>query len=141
MAITVTNTNSLTLLNILGRTTSAQSSSLTKLSTGYRINKGSDDPAGLIALRSLDSELTAVDSAIANNQRSDAMLGVADGALGEMEGLLSDIESLVMASSSAGGLTGAEMAANQAQIDAAIDSIDRIVRTTSFNGTRLLDGS
>ena len=141
MAITVTNTNSLSLLNILNRTTAAQSNTLTRLSTGYRINKGSDDPAGLVALRSLEAELTAVDSGIDNNQRSDAMLSVADGALGEIGSLLSEIESLVTASSSAAGLSGAELAANQAQIDAAIDSIDRIVQTTSFNGTRLLDGA
>lgn len=141
MGLTVTNTNTIKLLDILNRTSAAQSNSLTRLSTGLRINKGSDDPAGLIALNSLDSELTSVNSAISNNQRTDALLGVADGALGEVSSLLNDIKSLVSASTSSAGLSGAELAANQAQIDAAIDSIDRIVRTTNFNGKHLLDGS
>lgn len=141
MGLTVTNTNTIKLLDILNRTASAQANSLTRLSTGLRINKGSDDPAGLIALNTLDSELTSVNSAISNNQRTDAMLGVADGALGEVSSLLSEIKTLVSASTSSAGLSGAELAANQAQIDAAIDSIDRIVRTTNFNGKRLLDGS
>lgn len=140
MAITVTNTNALTLMRILERTSAAQANTLTKLATGYRINKGSDDPAGLIVLRSMEAELTAVDAAIGNNQRSDAMLGVAEGALAEVGSLLTDIEGLVMASSSSAGLTGAELAANQSQIDAAIDSIDRIVQSTTFNGMKLLDG-
>jgi flagellin len=69
------------------------------------------------------------------------MLAVADGALAEVSSLLSEIESLVAASSSSGGLSPAEIAANQSQIDSAIESIDRIVNTTNFNGKRLLDGS
>ncbi|MEE9297307.1 MAG: flagellin, partial [Phycisphaerae bacterium] len=48
---------------------------------------------------------------------------------------------LVAASASEGSLSGAEIAANQSQIDSAIDSIDRIIRTTQFNGKKLLNGS
>ncbi len=141
MALTVTNTDTLRLLSILNNTSTQQSRTLQRLATGFRINTGADDPAGLIALTSLQAEITAVDSAIDNSQRADALLTVADGALGEVGKLLSEVESLVAASTSAGGLSPAEVAANQAQIDAAINSIDRIVRTTTFNGKRLLDGS
>ena len=141
MALTITNTNTLTLLNIVNRTSAAQSKTLTQLSTGLRINRAADDPAGLIALESLNAELTAVNAALGNNQRADAMLNVADGAITEISSLLTDIESLVMSSSSEAGLSAAEKAANQAQIDSAIASIDRIVNTTSFNGKKLLDGT
>lgn len=141
MALTVTSTDTLRLLNILNRISARQSESLTRLTTGLRINKGADDPAGLIALRSLESELASVDAGIANAQRADAMLGVADGALTEVSTLLTEIATLVSASTSSAGLSATEIAANQAQIDAAIDSIDRIMRTTSFNGKRLLDGT
>ncbi len=141
MALTVTNTNTLNLLNIVNRTSTAQSNVLTQLSTGMRINRAADDPAGLIALESLNAELTAVNAALDNNQRADAMLNVADGAITEVSSLLGEIESLVASSSSEAGLSGAEKAANQSQIDSAIASIDRIVRTTSFNGKRLLDGN
>ena len=141
MGLTVTNTETLRLLNIINNISSDQTQTLTRLSTGLKINRGADDPAGLIALSSLQTELTAVDAAIGNGQRADAILSVADGALQEVASLLTDIESLAAASTSSGGLSAAEVAANQAQIDAAIDSIDRIIRTTSFNGKRMLDGN
>ncbi len=141
MALTINNTNTLSLLNILNRTTNAQSTSLQRLSTGFKINKGADDPAGLIAVQSLNSELKAVDSAISNGQRANSVLDVADGALTEVSSLLGDIESLAAASTSSGGLSASEVAANQSQIDSAVDALDRIIRTTQFNGSRLLDGT
>lgn len=141
MPITVTNNNALNLLGILNSTQTQQSKTLTQLSTGSRINSGADDPAGLIALRGLDTELTSVDAALSNNQRTDALLGVADGAFGEISSILDDITSLVQKSANSAGLSASEVAANQAQIDNAIAAIDRIVSTTEFNGEKLLDGS
>ena len=141
MALTITNTNTLSLLSIINRTTSRQSTALTQLTTGKKINTGADNPAGLIALESLNSELTRVSAAIDSNQRTDSQMAVADAALQEVGSLLTDIETLTAASANASGVTAAEVAANQAQIDSAIQSIDRIIRTTSFSGKRLLDGS
>lgn len=141
MALTITSTNTLSLLNILNRTSIRQSASLTRLSTGLRINKGSDDPAGLIALRGLESELTSVDAAIVSNTRTAAILGVADGALSEVAELVKEISKLAAASTNSAALSPSEIAANQSQIDNALESIDRIVRTTQFNGKKLLDGS
>ncbi|GJQ27046.1 MAG: hypothetical protein HBSAPP02_20780 [Phycisphaerae bacterium] len=141
MGLTVTNSNTLSLLNILNKTSSAQSDTLAKLSTGFRVNKGSDDPAGLIAIQSLNSELVSVDAALSNSARAKSMMDVADGSLKEISSLLTQIQSLAAASVSSGGLSGAELAANQAQIDNAITAIDRIVRTASFNGKNLLDGA
>lgn len=140
MGLTVTNVNTLSLLNILNRTAAAQSNTLSQLATGFRINKGADDPAGLIAVQGLSAELVGVDAAIANGQRAKSVLSTADGAILEVTSLLSEIESLAAKSTSSGGLSAAEIAANQAQIDSAISAIDRIVRTTSFNGKNLLDG-
>lgn len=141
MAITVTNINTLSLLNILTRTSDAQSTTLTRLSTGSRINTGKDDPAGLIAMRGMESEIVAVQAAIANNQRTDAMLSVADSALSEVASLLDDIKELAVASANGEGLSADEIAANQAQVDEAIAAIDQIISTTEFNGQKLLDGS
>lgn len=141
MGLTVTNTNAMNLLNIVNSTSAKQSNTLTQLSTGYKINRGADNPAGLIAMKSLEAELTAVTAAIDNNQRSNAMLAVADNSINEVSSLLGEIETLVMASASDAGLSAGEKAANQAQIDQALASIDRIVNTTNFNGKRLLDGT
>lgn len=141
MGLTLTNVNTLSLLNILNKTTADQSTSLTRLSTGSRINVGKDDPAGLIAVNSLQSELTNVNASITNNQRTDSVLSVADKALNEVTGLLDDVQSLALASANQDGLSASEVAANQAQIDNALEAIDRIVGSTEFNGKKLLDGS
>ena len=141
MALTITNTNTIKLLNILNRNSLSQANTMMQLTTGRRINAGRDDPAGLIALASLESELRAVDTALTNNQRTDSILTVADQAIGEISSLLGEIESLVAASSSSANLTAAEIAANQSQVDDALTAIDRIVRTTNFNGKKLLDGA
>ena len=141
MALTITNTNTIMLLNILNRNIAAQANTIRQLSTGKRINSGKDDPAGLIALQNLNAELTAVNASLINNQRTDSMLTVADAAIGELSKLLNEIETLVVSSTSSANLTNSEIAANQAQIDDALAAIDRIVNTTNFNGKRLLDGS
>lgn len=141
MGLTVNNVDTLTLLNVLNRTSEAQSTALTRLTTGHMINSGKDDPAGLIAVSSLSAELTGVDAAIANGQRANSILGMADKSLEEVGSLLSEIETLAAESTSSGGLSAAEIAANQAQIDSAITSINRIIQTTTFNGKKLLDGA
>jgi flagellin len=141
MALTVTNVNTLTLLNIMNRTASDQTASLQRLSTGNRINRGYDDPAGLLALKGIESELTSVNAAIISDQRTDAMLSVTDSALNEIGSLLDEIQSLAAQSSNEAGLTGSQLSANQTQIDNAIASIDRIIRTTTYNGQKLLDGT
>jgi flagellin len=141
MGLTVTNINTLSLLNILNRTSADQSQSLTRLSTGSRINRGADDPAGLIASRVLDTELTAVNAAITNNQRTDSMLNVAEKAINEVSGLINEIKSLAIQSANEDGISADEVAANQAQIDEALTAINRIIGSAEFNGKKLLDGS
>jgi flagellin len=141
MALTVTNSNTITLLNILNKNSAAQASIFKQLTTGKRINAGKDDPAGLIALLDINAELTAVNASLTNNQRADSLLTVADSAIGEISDLLNEIESLVVGSVSSANLTNAQIAANQSQIDDALTAIDRLVRTTNFNGKKLLDGT
>ncbi len=141
MGLTITNTNTFTLLNILNRNSAAQSNLLKQLTTGKRINSAKDDPAGLIALTSLNIELTAVNESLKSNQRTQSLLSVAESAVGEIQSLLGEIEKLVLQSSSSGNLTSAEIAANQSQIDDALTAIDRMVNATNFNGNRLIDGS
>jgi flagellin len=142
MPLTITDTAAQTnLLRILNRLTLQQNISAQRLATGSRINSAADDPAGLIAVTRFDHEIAAVESAQDNIQRADAMLNVASGAVTEISSLLTSITSLVTKSGNSTGITDAERAANQMQIDAAIDSIDRIVRSTSFNGQRLIDGT
>ena len=71
---------------------------LERLSTGLRINRGKDDPAGLIASESLRSELVGINQAIENSSRAINVLSVADAALNEVSALLLEIRGLVNAS-------------------------------------------
>ncbi len=141
MGLTVTNVNSIKLLGILSQLSNEQSTTLERLSTGFKINNAKDNPAGLIAMRSLDSALTRTNAALSNNQRTNALLDVATSALDEVASLLTQIEELAVASANEDGISADELAANQSQVDEAISAIDKIIQTTEFNGKKLLDGS
>jgi len=117
------------------------SRSLERLSTGLRINRGADDPAGLIASERLRSEKVALGKAISNSERAVNLIGTAEGALNEINTLLLDIQAMVDEAANSGGMTTSEVEANQLLIDEALTSIDRIASTTQFNGKKLLDGT
>ena len=114
---------------------------LTRLSTGLRINSGSDDPAGLIASEALRNEITGLNKAISNTKRASQIITTADSALGQVSNLLNDIRGLVVEAANNGALSDEEVAANQLQIDSSLSAINRISNTTTFQGQNLLDGS
>jgi flagellin-like hook-associated protein FlgL len=115
--------------------------SLNRLATGQRINRGADDPAGLITSENLRAVLAAIDAEKRGLERSDHVIATADGALGEMSGLIGEAEALMVANANTAGMSDAERAANQLQIDSLVGSVNRIAATTNFNGDRLLDGT
>src|SRR5580692_11711786 len=114
---------------------------LQRLSTGLRINSGADDPAGLIASNSLKSEITGINQAVTNSTRAGNVLSTAGGALSEVSSLLDSIKGLVVASANSGALSPAEIAANQPQVDSAVQSLTRIANPTTFDGLNLINGS
>ncbi|MBX7166521.1 MAG: flagellin [Pirellulales bacterium] len=136
-----TNVSSLVAQKTLTRSNSDLQSALTRLSTGLRINKGKDDPAGLIASELLRSDITSVQKAITNSERANQVIGTADSALGQVSALLNDIRGLVSESANTGALSDEQVEANQLQVDSSLEAIDRIAQITSFQGRRLLDGS
>ncbi|EMI44377.1 flagellin [Rhodopirellula sp. SWK7] len=136
-----TNVSSLVAQNRLQSSNVDLQKSLTRLSTGLRINSGSDDPAGLLASESLRSEITGLTKAISNTNRTSQIISTADSALGQVSNLLNDIRGLVNEAGSTGGLSDEEVAANQLQIDSSLEAINRIAQTTTFQGRKLLDGS
>jgi flagellin len=115
--------------------------SLNRLSTGLRINTGKDDPAGLIASESLRSDIVSINRAISNTQQADGLVATTEGALSQISKLLNDIRGLVTESANTGALSSEQIAANQLQVDASLEAIDRIAGSTSFQGKKLLDGS
>src|ERR1043166_2758431 len=136
-----TNVQSLLAQRVLGQNQGTLRSSLERLSTGLKINRGKDDPAGLIASENLRSELKSTNAAIANADRADQVVNIAEGGLQEVPGLLTDLTGLVTNSASSAGLSASERAANQLQIDSILQTIDRISSATSFQGTKLLNGN
>ena len=136
-----TNVSSLVAQNRLSKTNSELQTSLTRLSTGLRINSGKDDPAGLIASEALRSDITSINKAISNTQRATQIIATADSALGQVSSLLNDVRGLVTEAANNGALSDDEIAANQLQIDSSLEAINRIAQTTTFQGRRLLDGS
>ncbi|TWT99359.1 B-type flagellin [Botrimarina colliarenosi] len=136
-----TNVSSLIGRNNLQKANSSLSQSLTRLSTGLRINTGKDDPAGLIASENLRSDITSIKKAITNTDRANQVIATADSALGQVSSLLNDIRGLVTESANAGALSDEQIAANQLQVDSSLEALNRIAQTTTFQGRRLLDGS
>jgi flagellin len=136
-----TNVSSLNAQKTLARSNASLQQSLTRLSTGLRINVGKDDPAGLIASEALRADITAVNRAISNSQRANQMIATSESALGQAAALLNDIRGLVTEAANTGALSDEQIAANQLQVDSSLEALNRIAQTTTFQGRKLLDGS
>ena len=136
-----TNVPSLIAQNNLNRSASDLSTRLQRLATGLRINRGADDPAGLIVSERLRSEIKGIGQAIDNSERASSVIATTEGYLAEVADLLNSIKSLVVNSANTGGISREEVEANQLEIDSAIESITRISNTASFAGLQLLNGS
>lgn len=114
--------------------------SLERLSSGLKINRGADNPAGLIVSERLRSEIAVVRQAIDNSSRAINVIATTEGALDEVQALLTDIQALLVEAANSGAFSDEEIAANQLQVDNAIDSITRIANTTTFAGRKLING-
>src|SRR5207248_2738546 len=140
MARINTNVASLTAQRGLAKTQRTLNDTLQRLSTGLRINRGADDPAGLIASEGLRSEISGINQAVDNSQRASNVISTTEGALGEVASLLLNIKALVVQAANSGALSPDEISANQLQVDSAVESITRISNTTTFAGLHLLNG-
>ncbi|MDM8007768.1 MAG: flagellin [Phycisphaerae bacterium] len=112
-----------------------------RLSTGLRINRGADDPAGLIASEVLRSQIQGISQALENSQRAVNVISVAEASLNEISSLILDLRGLITHAANEGAISQAEIEADQLQVDSILEAIDRIANTTSFAGRRLIDGS
>ncbi len=119
----------------------AVNTSLERLSTGLRINRGKDDPAGLIASEKLRSEIRSINAALTNAERADQMMNVIEGGVTEINNLLTDLQGLITQAANEAGQSQAEREAAQLQVDSILQAINRISGTTSFQGTRVLNGT
>ncbi len=136
-----TNVASLIAQNNLARSNNDLNVSLQRLSTGLAINRGADNPAGLIVSERLRSEIAGISQAIDNVERAQNVISTTEAALQEISALLVSVKGLTIEAANTGAFSKEEIEANQLQIDSAIESITRISNTASFAGLKLLNGS
>lgn len=136
-----TNVQSLIAQRVLGQNNKQLNVALERLSTGLRINRGKDDPAGLIASENLKAEITSLNAAVSNAERADQVVNIAEGGLQEVSSLLEELQGLLVSSANTAGLSEAEKMANQNQIDSILGTIDRLASSTNFQGIKLLNGN
>ena len=136
-----TNVSSLLAQRILGQNNQTLTKSLERLSTGLSVNRGADNPAGLIASENLRSEKASITAAIGNAERADQVVNIAEGGLQEINTLLLELQGLVTSTANDAGLSKEERDANQLQVDSILQTIDRIANVTNFQGTKLLNGT
>lgn len=134
------NVTSIIAQRILGWQNTRLNTSLERLSTGLRINRGKDDPAGLIASETMRAEMQAIQAAQVNVSRASNVLAVAESGLSEIANLLNDLEKLIDLSSNETGLSDGEQQANQQEIDQILASINRIANSSEMMGRKLLSG-
>ncbi len=125
----------------LVNTTMDLNKSMEKLSSGYRINRAADNPAGLVISEQFRAQIAGLNRAIDNSEGSINMIQTAEGALTELNALLVSMRELAIHAANEGFNDTAQLEADQAEIDNAIKTIDRISANTQFGTKKLLDGS
>lgn len=142
MALSVnTNVASLTAQNNLNRSSNALNKSIERLSSGLKINRGADGPSALVISEKNRAQIAGLNTAIDNASKATAVVQTAEGALNEINSLLTRVRSLAIDSANTGVNDEDALAANQAEISNALDTINRIANNTQFGNRKLLDGS
>ena len=125
---------------MLNITTSAQSKSTEKLSSGYRINRAADDAAGLTISEKMRKQIRGLDRASTNAQDGVSAVQTAEGALTEVHSMLQRMNELAVQSAN-GTNSETDRKAIQDEVDQLSTEIDRVSETTKFNEIYLLKGS
>lgn len=135
-----TNVSSLVAQEANKNTTNNISSSLEKLSTGYRINKASDDASGLSIADKLRTQANGLNQAVANGNSAVTLTQIADKAMAEQSNILDVIkQKLIQASTATTSTEGIEAIGKD--ISKLLDQVNNIASQTTYNGTNLLQGT
>lgn len=141
MALSVnTNVTSLTVQKNLNKAGDALSTSMTRLSSGLKINSAKDDAAGLQMANRLTSQTKGMAVAINNANNGSSIAQTAEGAMQESTNILQRLRELALQASN-GDKTDDDRAALQQEFTAKSGELNRIAQTTTFGGRNILDGS
>ena len=135
-----TNVMSMTAQRNLGTTSSSLATSMQRLSSGLRVNSAKDDAAGLAISERMNAQVRGLNVAARNANDGISLAQTAEGALGKVGDMLQRMRELAVQSANASN-NGSDRTALQAEVTQLSQEIDRVAKTTAFNGTKLLDGS
>jgi flagellin len=121
--------------------TSALSSNLEKLSSGYKINRAGDDAAGLAISEKMRAQISGLDQASSNVKDGISLVKTGEGALQEVQDMLNRMVTLATQSANGTYDNDTDRAQLQKEVDSLTEEIDRIADSANFNGIQLLDGS
>ncbi|WP_145732057.1 flagellin N-terminal helical domain-containing protein [Nitrospirillum pindoramense] len=140
MPVVTTNTAANSALRYLNTNSEAESSSVSKIASGSRITKASDDAAGLAVGTKIQSDVTMLNQASTNASNGQSILQAADGGMARISDILQRMESLATESVS-GTVTDTERGYIDAEYQQLTDEVDSISTGTRFNSQSLLDGT
>ncbi|MEZ8102957.1 flagellin [Vibrio bivalvicida] len=141
MAVNVnTNVSAMTAQRYLNSATTAQETSMERLSSGFKINSAKDDAAGLQISNRLNVQSRGLDVAVRNANDGISMAQTAEGAMNETTNILQRMRDLSLQSAN-GSNSKSERVAIQEEVTALNDELNRIAETTSFGGNKLLNGT
>ena len=135
-----TNIMALNASNMLAGNQSGVQKSINKLSSGLRINGAADDAAGLAISEKMRSQIRGLDQAESNAQDGISLIQTAEGALQQTTDILQRMRELVIKAENDGVLSPDDKTAIDTEFTELSTEIDRIAKSTSFNGKTLLDG-
>ena len=116
------------------------SASIERLSSGLKINRASDNPAGMAISNKMKAQIDALDQAEANAADGVSVVQIADGALNEVSSILQRIRELSV--QAANGINSFDdRKSMQDEVDELVKEVDRISTDTEYNTKKLLDGS
>ncbi|CAH1745203.1 Flagellin [Thauera humireducens] len=139
-AVINTNVQSLNAQRNLSSSQSSLATSLTRLSSGLRINSAKDDAAGLAISDRMSAQIRGLNQAVRNSNDGISLAQTAEGALSESGNILQRIRELAVQSANSTN-SASDRLALQSEVNQLVSELDRISNTTSFNGLKLLDGS
>lgn len=140
MPVIATNTAANAAVYYLNMNSAQETSALSKLSSGSRITKASDDAAGLAISTSISSDISTLQQAATNASQATSILQTADGGASNISDILARMKTLASEASS-GTVTDSSRGYIQSEFSQLISEIGTIAGGTSYGGVSLLDGS
>ena len=131
------NISSMATQNSMFQVNRSMNKSLERLSTGLRINRASDDAAGLSVSENLRTQVMGTSQAMRNAQDGIAAINIAEGAANEISAILQRMRELAVQSSN-DTLTSTEREYTDQEFQQLIEEIDRIADVTNYNGMKLI---